>query len=155
MKTDKLGGIELLLAAASQPQLNRSRTTSEAASISLEIDPSGMVKQEKGESSQENVEETVVTHESEPKKKKRGRPPGLTKAKIEERKKLKEEQIKKGIVNPPKKRGRAKGRPAKKAGAKAPKDTLKLPTLKSDSSDESSSDTVRAHSKRFSQMLVK
>ena len=95
MKTDKLGGIELLLAAASQPQLNRSRTTSEAASISLEIDPSAMVKQEKGESSQENVEETVVAHESEPKKKKRGRPPGLTKAKIEERKKLKEEQIKK------------------------------------------------------------
>ena len=111
MKTDKLGGIELLLAAASQPQLARSRTTSEAASISLEIDPSNMVKQERGDNSDvQNKEEETASQESEPKKKKRGRPPGLTKAKIEERKKLKEEQIKKGIVAPPKKRGRAKGK---------------------------------------------
>lgn len=138
-------GIDLLLAAASQPHsqsvasqpVNLNQPT-----IAIPVD-SSLVKQEiKQDSFIDQSRPSEESNSEEPKKKKRGRPPGLTKAKIEERKKQREaEAAKLGALNiqPPQKRGR--GRPPKQPKQQTASQIDEKAVPKSDSSDSTDSDS--------------
>lgn len=94
---------------------------------------------------------------NEPKKKKRGRPPGLTKAKIEERKKQREiEAIKRGALNLPPQKKRGRGRPPKEPKItplqKALVDSKLERKSDSDSDVDSDSDSVRVQNYLLSQV---
>ena len=82
MKTQtesRMGGIELLLAAAtSQPPANQQASQNQPT-IALPVDSSALMKQEKPETFMEHNRSAEDMRVEEPKKKKRGRPPGLTK----------------------------------------------------------------------------